>query len=329
MRMSERLRLGYIGAGAFSRACIFPQLSSHNVELVGICDIIPSKAEEIAQQYGFARHYDSASAMLDDLALDAVMCVGGPKVHYEMGREVLLRGLPLYIQKPPAPTVAHAQELADLAKLNEVTCHVGFNLRSSVAVLRAAEVMKRRDGDGNLVFGRPTLGILRYGLTAGETMRAAVEDQHIHLFDLARFLLGDVEAINVQQGMGDGVRHYVVAARFSSGAVATLNFTSEQGTREFLYFEITGERGHVIESHQLELVYKRSQDPGGELGTVNEVLDHAIYPVGFEDTRAWLGYVADVANFFSAVRGEAEDRSSINSAVRSMQMCDDICAELA
>ena len=317
----ERLRIGYIGAGGFTNRFIYPQLAQHAVDLVAVCDLDEDKAIRAQAQYGFRHVYTDFQRMCDEQQLDAVFCVGGPHVHYTVGREILERGLPLYVQKPPALTATLTAELATLAERHRVVCHVGFNIRSSVAVLRAKQIM------ATPAFGRPSLGIVRYGFVAGRTFADAVLDQHCHAVDTARFLLGDITSLQVTAGCLPGLRHYVVGARFASGCVGTLNFTSEQGGRDFFYFEVTGEQGHMLNSHHFSLRYKQAATPRNELGPEPEqVFETAVW--GGEEPLQWMGYVADVANFFAAVRGTAPDRSPVASTVNTMEVCEEINRQL-
>jgi len=311
----NKLRLGYIGAGNFSNAFIFPQLSSHPVELLAICDLVREKAERAARQWGFRSVFTDFRRMLEEAQPDAVICIGGPKVHYEVGREVLSRGFPLYIQKSPAPTAEQTQELAHLAQEHQVVCHVGFNLRSSVAGLKAREIVRTED------FGPVALVVVRYGLVSGKTRRDAVFDQHCHAFDLLRWLGGEVDEMTVKAGCVEGDRGYVAAVRYASGAVGSVNFTSGQvATKEFLYFEVTGQSGHYLISHDFDLRYI---SPGK--GDALWQLGNYGVPHG---SLAWLGYVEDIANFLGAVRGVVEDRSPVADAVNTMRICEEVYAQL-
>jgi len=309
----DRVRIGYIGAGNFTNRFIYPQLHRHPVELVAVCDLIEEKAKRAQQQYGFQRIYTDFQKMCDDEQLDALFCVGGPKIHYEVGMEVLKFGLPLYVQKSPAPTARQTQEMTDLAEQKGVVCHVGFNIRSSAMVQKAKGIVEGEE------FGKPNLMILRYGLVSGRTVRDAVIDQHCHATDTLRYLMGEVESAHAVWGKCPKTREYVVALRFQSGAVGTLNFTSEQiPHKEFIYFEITGERGHFLTCHDGQLTYRRPED--------DIQCTRGFY--GVQIGLEWFGYVADVANYIDAVRGVAVDRSPIASAVGSMELCEDIYQQL-
>jgi myo-inositol 2-dehydrogenase/D-chiro-inositol 1-dehydrogenase len=309
-------RLAYVGAGGFSSACMYPQLRAHEVELAAVCDLVEGRAQLAAAQYGFRSTYTDYRRMLDEVRPDAVICVGGPHVHYEVGREVLQAGFPLYIQKSPAPSSAQTQELADLAAAAGVVCHVGFNLRQSEAVRRARMAMREE------AFGPLTLAIVRYGLVSGPTLQDAVMDQHCHAYDTLRWLAGDVAELDVRVADVPGRRAYVVAARMASGAVATINFTSEQPFRqEFVYFELTGAGGHMLYSHDFDLL---TRDPEGP----DRHFRRGAYSNDPLAELRWLGYVGDVANFLAAVRGTEPDESPIADAVGTMQLCEAVYRQL-
>lgn len=315
MASDHPLRLAYIGAGGFSNGFMYPQLRAHQVTLAAVCDLAEEKAKLAAAQYGFEGVYTDFHRMLDEVQPEAVICVGGPKVHYEVGRQVLQAGFPLYVQKSPAPSSEQTQELADLAATAGVVCHVGFNLRQSEAVRQARQFMSED-------FGPLTLAIVRYGLVSGRTLEDAVMDQHCHAYDTLRHLAGEVEDVEVQVATVSGLRAYVVAARMTSGAVATLNFTSEQpAAQEFFYFEMTGSQGHVLYSHDFDL---RCRRPGAS----ETYLRRGVFTGDRLADLRWLGYVQDVANFLAAVRGDEPDLSPIADAVPTMRLCEKVYRKL-
>lgn len=311
------VRLAYIGAGGFTNGYMYPQLSAHALELVAVCDLVEERAARAARQYGFAAVYTDFARMLDETRPEAVVCVGGPRVHYAVGREVLARGYPLYVQKSPAPSSAQTQELADLAAEHGVACHVGFNLRQARAVLQAKEIISRPE------FGPITLVIVRYGLVSGATLQDAVYDQHCHAFDILRDLGGEVADLKVQGGAVGPLPGYVGAARFASGAVGSVNFTPGQiANKEFVYFEVTGSGGHFVTSHDFTLRYRRADGP-------DELYELGNFGGGTLKELQWLGYVADFESFLQAVRGAEPDLAPVADAVKTMQLCEQAYRQLA
>ena len=312
----EPLKLCYIGAGGFSNACMYPQLRRHSLRLLAVCDLVEDRAAAAQRKYGFERVYTDFERMLDTEQPEAVICIGGPRVHFEVGMRVLERGLPLYVQKSPADNADLTRQMAALAAEKGVVCHVGFNIRSSVAVQRAREIMARPE------FGIPNLLHFRYGLCFGATLRDVVMDQHCHATDTVRYLMGDVAEVKAEFGRCEGVRHWAVLLRFTSGAVGTIGFTEgQQPDKEFLYFEITGQNGHFLTSHDLDLTYHK-----GPSGEGDEVFTHGSY--GYQPMLEWYGYVADLANFVAAVRAEQPDRSPIPDSIGSMELCEEIYRQL-
>ncbi len=316
------LRIAYIGAGGFTNAFMFPQLSRHEIELAAVCDLDESKALAAQKKYGFGSVYTDFIKMLEVEKPGAVFCVGGPKVHYEIGMQVLDRGFPLYVQKPPAPGSAQVREMTQLATRKGVVCHVGFNLRAAPATLQARQILKEKE------FGRPLLGVFRYGLASTPSVAFNVKDQHCHLVDTARFLMGEVESVKALfTGKPEG-RDYVVALRFESGAVGTLNFTSGQPfEKEFLYFEITGE-GSFISSHGFErLTWTRSLNhPWWREPKADLVYTHGAY--GFDVVLEMYGYIGDVENFLGAVKGEQQDLCPIGDTEKTAEVGEEILSQL-
>ena len=311
-----RLRICVVGAGRFCTRRILSQLDQHDVEPVGICDLVEDKAEVAQAKFGFERTYTDFRLMLEKEQPDAVFCIGGADVHYEVGREILAMGFPLYTQKPPCHTAEQARELAQLATDSGVVYHVGFNLRGAPVVLKARELAAAEP------FGGARCMIMRYGL-AGTPKRRGMLDQHVHGYDLVRFMLGPIRVANVvKSGFEDSV-NYIATVESETGAVGTIVCTSGgMMNKEFLFFELTGKEG-IIYSHDFyALEYLRAGDPAQ---TPDHVYRRGMYLM---DDLYWLGYFEDVRNFLAAVAGEEPDRSPIADAVNTMEAAEEIVGQV-
>lgn len=316
------LRIAYIGAGGFTNQCMFPQLARHDLDLAAVCDLDEEKALLAQRRYGFNEVYTDFRKMLEVEKPQAVFCVGGPKVHYAVGMEVLDRCFPLYVQKSPAPDAEATREMTKLAKKRGVVCHVGFNIRSAPAVRQAKQILQSEE------FGPSLMGVFRYGLCYGATMSDVVMDQHCHLVNLAQFLMGEVKSVTARRSSIPGARDYVVSVEFETGAVGTLNFTSGQiPDKEFLYFEVTG-NGTFLYSHECATLmwHRPVKHPWWTEPQADYVYRHGAY--GGQVTLETMGYIGDVANFIAAVKGEEADRSSVSSTVGTMEICEAILDQI-
>ena len=90
-------------------------------EIVGFCDIIPERAEELAKKSGTAKAYDNYLDMLNDAKPDAVFIGIPPYCHGEIEKELIKRKIPFYVEKPLALDIELAKEILGIASLSVVS----------------------------------------------------------------------------------------------------------------------------------------------------------------------------------------------------------------
>lgn len=118
----RRVKVGVIGVGSLGQhhARIYSRLP--HAELVGVYDANPTRAEEVAREYG-----TRAFASMDDLAaqIEAASVVVPTDRHREVAGQLLERKIHLLVEKPIAATTTEAEELVALAQRNGVILQVG------------------------------------------------------------------------------------------------------------------------------------------------------------------------------------------------------------
>ena len=95
-------RTALIGCGAIAQTHADNLSRMENVSLVGICDIIPEKAEALKQKFGFlsAPVYTDYRKMLDEVKPDVVHICTPHYLHAEMAIEALNRDIHVMLEKP-------------------------------------------------------------------------------------------------------------------------------------------------------------------------------------------------------------------------------------
>lgn len=253
-------RVGFIGCGGHANNKLYPSIAmAPEVNLVAICDQVEEKAIATAAKYGSPTVYTDMDKMIDAESLDAVIISGPPQMHVEVGNHCLSRGLHIYVEKPSAITSAEAQGLADTAAQNNVKGICGFMKRYSCAYRAAQDVMARPTfGDINMAEVRFTQGPYPQIWGIEENMRAFLIGQLVHIFDLTRFLCGDVSRVfarlnQVTEDMGA----YAVSLEFASGAVGTmsLNAVASDSFHFNEWVNITGSREWLEVEDMLYLKY--------------------------------------------------------------------------
>jgi predicted dehydrogenase len=132
--MSDRLRVAVIGVGHLGQHHARLLAALDGVDLVGVVDTKPGRADEVAAKYG-TRAWPAASDLNGHV--DAVTIAVPTVSHLEVALPFLERGVAALVEKPLAPTVADAERLIETASKGGATLAVGHTERFNPAVVAA------------------------------------------------------------------------------------------------------------------------------------------------------------------------------------------------
>ena len=111
--MNKPLRIGLIGAGMVSRHHLIAWADiADRAFVVAIADPSPDNAARRAAEFGISKTYADAETMLAANELDAVDIAAPRQFHAPLVRLAAKRRLPVLCQKPLAPNLQQATELA-------------------------------------------------------------------------------------------------------------------------------------------------------------------------------------------------------------------------
>jgi predicted dehydrogenase len=132
----NKLRVGVVGVGHIGKnhARLYAELSG--AQFTAIYDTDTARAREHGNEFGVV-----AAASLEEFAeqVDAASIATPTNTHFEIGRNLLMRGKHLLIEKPITENTAHASELAALAAERRLVLQVGHVERFN-PVLSALEM---------------------------------------------------------------------------------------------------------------------------------------------------------------------------------------------
>lgn len=224
------VRIGFVGTGGIA-ANHFGNLEKiDDARIVGLYDVAPERAEAAARRFPGSRAYPSFVDMLESAGLDALYVCVPPYAHQDYEVLAAERGIHLFVEKPISTSLSRAREVAAAISEAGVTSSVGYNWRYLDTTARAREIISGKAialAQGYWVGGFPQVSWWRVKEQSG----GQVVEQTTHVFDLARYLLGEVEsvyALGFKGLMTDWPGYDVedasaVALRFRSGTVATIN----------------------------------------------------------------------------------------------------------
>jgi myo-inositol 2-dehydrogenase / D-chiro-inositol 1-dehydrogenase len=320
------INIGWIGCGTHATEMLLPQLVRLPVKIAALCDIDAKRLDQIGDRYGVVARYADAVQLLEHAGLDAVGMAVGPALHLQLGLEALSRELPVFMEKPPAPTADAAQRLAREAARAGQPCIVGFMKRYSTANRIAGNIL--RGGS----FGPPASLLGQY-MTAptyftGDPDYSGFLLHHcVHAMDLVPWLMGEpVTAVHAhvhEIGPGKLVLH--VSFEFNSGALATVVMgTNQSRGTPMEWWQVMGDHVRLEIRNVHEIRYFRN--PPFKANVPDATLDPQ------QDTLAWepnltaaanedhKGYYALLSAFLAAVRGEPNDAPTIADGVTAMRV---------
>src|SRR6266568_5040369 len=124
MSTEKRVNIGMIGAGWWANTMHMPALAAcEQANVVAVCDLIPERAEALAQKYHIPRTFTDYKELLASGLCEAVIVAITNDAHYPVTMVVLDHGLHAICEKPLALNYAQAAEMAATArKKGLITC---------------------------------------------------------------------------------------------------------------------------------------------------------------------------------------------------------------
>jgi predicted dehydrogenase len=200
--MNQPLRIGLVGAGMVSRHHLIAWATlSDQARVVAVADPSADNAARRAGEFGIAQTYSSLEAMLAATDLDAIDIAAPREMHAPLVRLAAKRRLPVLCQKPLAPNLQEATDLAaEVADQTRLMVHENWRFRG---YYRDAAAWLREGRIGTIKQAQLTL--LTSGVLPGpdglcpalerqpfmrRERRMLVAEVLIHHLDTLRMLLG-------------------------------------------------------------------------------------------------------------------------------------------
>ncbi|MEV5906010.1 Gfo/Idh/MocA family oxidoreductase [Streptomyces sp. NPDC052127] len=172
-------------------------------ELVSVAEEVPGRADEAAEQFGFASATRDWREVAADPRVRAVSITAPNFLHREIGVAMAEAGKHLWIEKPVGLAPRDARAVADAVAEAGVQGAVGFNYRNAPAVEAARDLIASGEL-GTVTHVRIRLfsdyaahpdGALTWRYERERGGSGVLGDLASHGVDLARFLLGDITSL--------------------------------------------------------------------------------------------------------------------------------------
>lgn len=266
------LRVGVVGCGAFARFATRQYRNVPGLAVMAVADIDAAAAGRAAAELGVGQRQVDAVLTAGDI--DLVYIATPPTAHFRQAKAALEAGKHVLVEKPPATTVAEAEELARLAAHGDLVCTA--NLVERYAPL--AEVVRQ------LIHSR-LLGELIHGLFINDASDEGLGRNHwfwnrdvsggifvehgVHFFDLVADWLGPATVVTAARSVrphAENTAHKPVEEQ----VCCTCRYATEiPQTGVLIHFVHGFHQPSRLDRQELRLIFER-----GELRLFDWVFTH-------------------------------------------------------
>lgn len=318
------LKIGWIGCGRHATQMLMPQLGRNGIQVAAVCDVNAEAAGTAAWQYGTSAVYTDYRELLAHKGLDCIGLAVGPDLHRIASIGALERGLPVFMEKPPALDLKGAAEVKAASEKAGKPVVVGFMKRYSTGNKIAGNILRSEE------FG-PILGITGTYMTAptyfvGEVDYSGFFLHHcVHYMDLIPWFAGadfaDMAVRKVEPEPGRLLFH--LNFTLANGAIGTIVMGTVQSRGTPMeQIAIMGDHARVEVQNVINVSYFRNPPfkADDQAATLNGEVDTLTWTPNFtaaanEDHKGYNTLLAEAA---AAFRGEPNGAPTIHDGVRAM-----------
>ena len=316
MTETRTLTVGLIGAGFMGKAhslayaampMFFWPAPAIPVRKI-IADVSDGVADDAAARYGFQSSTSDWRTIVDDPSIDIVDIATPNNTHAEIALAAAQAGKHIICEKPLARTSSEAKAMYEAVRNADITHMVAFNYRRTPAVALAKRYIEQ-GAIGKVLNFRGTYlqdwsadpnGPLSWRFMESVAGSGALGDIGTHVMDMARYLVGEISAVNAvltnwvperplqsggadrlgasdkntsgPKGVVDVDDEVMTLLRFDDGAIGSLEATRNAwGRNNYLTFEIHGTEGSMLfdyeQRDQLQVCFAGDGgDPGDRRG---------------------------------------------------------------
>ena len=242
----ETVRLGYVGAGRFSRSRLLPAFEAiPGVELIAVSNSTPESSQRVAQEFGFHRVENSWQELVSASDIDAVVIGTRPNLHLDMCLQSLDAEKHVLMMNAFSPTLEEAKEMHEKAqeKPHLVTLvYPGHLYIQQDALMRS---LLEEGYVGQVVQVLVYWYTPYFGLGSQYEVARGWFGEHTKVFSYRKGLDIQVPATG-QRPEGTRADTNIVVGELETGATITYFHSTVAGDTNLARFEVYGTEGVLI-----------------------------------------------------------------------------------
>jgi predicted dehydrogenase len=138
------LRIGVVGYGYWGPNIVRNFNAADGATVVAVCDKNPATFKSLSRTNPGIRCVSDPDAVIKAKDIDAVAIVTPVSTHYDLARKALLSGKHVFVEKPFTATVAHAENLIEIAEKRKLTIMVDHTFLFTGAVRKIKSLIDEK-----------------------------------------------------------------------------------------------------------------------------------------------------------------------------------------
>jgi predicted dehydrogenase len=200
--VAEKIGIGIIGAGGIAEHSHIPGYQQQgDVRIVAVADVVPGRAQALAEQTGIPRAYDAYQDLLLDPDVEGVSVTAVNAMHAPISMAALEAGKHVLCEKPPAMSATEARRMKATAEASGRVLYYCLNNRFRPDV----QQLRRYSENGELgeVYYAKTATLRRRGGPGGWfadkklSGGGALIDIGVHCIDWTRWIMGNPDPVEI------------------------------------------------------------------------------------------------------------------------------------
>jgi myo-inositol 2-dehydrogenase/D-chiro-inositol 1-dehydrogenase len=217
-----KLKIGIIGAGYIAGVHASVLARDERVQLAAIYDVVPAAAERLADSYNTT----AVATRLEVLERSDAVYITTPNTqHVSLAIAAVETGKHVFCEKPLATNVADAERVFEKSKEGPGIFQVGHNRRLAPVYATLKQMLSETHTPHSAHVKMNRGELLKPEWTGDpEITGGFLYETPIHMFDMMRFLFGEVESLHAIGSTHEykEVDDFSVLLKFANGMHATL-----------------------------------------------------------------------------------------------------------
>jgi predicted dehydrogenase len=308
-------RVALIGAGKMGISHLAILGAHANVQVVGVADTSKIVTDVLGKYSSFECFADYGK-MLEKTKPEAVFVAAPTKYHGTIVKELLQKGIHVFVEKPFCLNVSEGAELVQLAKLKGVVTQVGYHNK----FIGTFEEAKRLIESGALGDIQHFVGEA-YGPVVvrkkQETWRSKPEegggcllDYASHVIDLLNYLVAPIDKVHgallksIYSGNVEDAVYALLETNNKLSGVLSVNWSDETYRKMSTTITVVGDKGKlIVDATEMKIYFKDVSCPppytkGWNVKHINDFAEEVDFYLRGEE------YSAQVDYFIKAIEGK-------------------------